>query len=85
MKPSDVTHVLITHTHEDHFSGILGDPDGLRFPNALHVLPSADWRSIIVPGIRSPRVPRSSVDGSPCQGGQVEHCSWRAITTSARA
>jgi len=48
--PGEVTHVLITHTHEDHFSGVLGDDEGLRFPNALHVLPEADWRSIVVPG-----------------------------------
>src|SRR5262249_5237544 len=48
--PGAVTHVLITHTHEDHFSGVLGDDGGLRFPNALHVLPDADWRSIVVPG-----------------------------------
>jgi glyoxylase-like metal-dependent hydrolase (beta-lactamase superfamily II) len=48
--PDDVTYVLITHTHEDHFSGVLGDDDGLRFPNALHVLPEADWRSIVIPG-----------------------------------
>lgn len=48
--PHDVTHVLVTHAHEDHFSGVLGDNGGLRFPNALHVLPAADWRSIVVPG-----------------------------------
>ena len=50
LDPADVTHVLVTHAHEDHFSGVLGDDDGLRFPNALHVLPAADWRSIVVPG-----------------------------------
>ncbi len=50
LDPRDVTHVLVTHAHEDHFSGILDDRDGLRFPNALHILPAADWRSIVIPG-----------------------------------
>src|SRR5262245_58136943 len=43
--PRDVTHVIATHLHEDHFIGLLDDDDGLRFPNALHVLPAADWRT----------------------------------------
>lgn len=48
--PGDVTHVLITHAHEDHFSGALGDRGGLRFADALHMLPAADWQSIVLPG-----------------------------------
>jgi glyoxylase-like metal-dependent hydrolase (beta-lactamase superfamily II) len=48
--PAEVTHVLVTHAHEDHFSGLLSERGGLRFPNALHILPEADWRTIVIPG-----------------------------------
>lgn len=42
--PGDVTHVLITHGHVDHFTGLLNprDSNRLRFPNAQHVFPQAD-------------------------------------------
>ena len=39
----DVTHVVITHGHVDHFVGVLADdPALLRFPNAEHVFPALD-------------------------------------------
>jgi glyoxylase-like metal-dependent hydrolase (beta-lactamase superfamily II) len=40
----DVTHVLVTHGHRDHFTGVLapGDEDRLRFPTAEHFFPAAD-------------------------------------------
>lgn len=41
-----VTHVLITHTHGDHFAGLTVERDGHRiprFPNARHMLGRADW------------------------------------------
>lgn len=42
LAPSDVTHVLITHGHHDHLSGISID-GSMRFPNATHYLQRADW------------------------------------------
>ena len=44
LAPGDVTHVLITHGHRDHFSGVLaaGDETRLRFSAAEHFFPAAD-------------------------------------------
>jgi glyoxylase-like metal-dependent hydrolase (beta-lactamase superfamily II) len=41
---SDVTHVLITHGHFDHFTGLLEPRDSqqLLFPGATHYFPAAD-------------------------------------------
>ena len=44
--PEAVTHVLITHAHEDHFAGVAGERGAdlvLRFPNARHVIGRRDW------------------------------------------
>ncbi|HLW48062.1 MAG TPA: MBL fold metallo-hydrolase [bacterium] len=44
--PGDVTHVLITHAHEDHLAGVAagqGPNLTLRFPNARHVIGRRDW------------------------------------------
>jgi glyoxylase-like metal-dependent hydrolase (beta-lactamase superfamily II) len=41
--PADVTHVLVTHGHGDHFTGVLDDGE-LRFANAEHLYPRADLR-----------------------------------------
>jgi glyoxylase-like metal-dependent hydrolase (beta-lactamase superfamily II) len=41
-----VTHVVITHAHRDHYWAALASDCATptsRFPNAIHVLPSADW------------------------------------------
>lgn len=40
--PESVTHVAITHAHDDHFAGVL-QGDTPRFPNARHLLGQADW------------------------------------------
>ncbi len=34
--------VLVTHGHDDHFNGVL-DGERVRFPNAEHYFPRADW------------------------------------------
>ena len=42
----DVTHVVVTHGHPDHYSGVLElprDASTVRFRNAEHLYPSADW------------------------------------------
>ncbi len=43
--PDEVTHVLITHTHTDHYCGVTRERTGNspRFPNARYVLGRADW------------------------------------------
>jgi glyoxylase-like metal-dependent hydrolase (beta-lactamase superfamily II) len=47
--PADVTRVLITHGHPDHFNALLVD-GALRFPNAEHLFPLADWEQWVVRG-----------------------------------
>lgn len=44
--PDEVTEVIVTHAHEDHFAGVLqdvGDCLQARFPNARHLIGRADW------------------------------------------
>lgn len=46
VRPEEVTHVLITHAHDDHFAGVVAERGGrndLRFPNARHLIGRADW------------------------------------------
>ena len=44
--PEDVTHVVITHPHSDHYPGVVVTRGGdavPRFPRARHFLGRADW------------------------------------------
>jgi glyoxylase-like metal-dependent hydrolase (beta-lactamase superfamily II) len=44
--PGAVTHVLITHAHEDHLAGVAAERGAdlaLRFPNARHIIGRRDW------------------------------------------
>jgi glyoxylase-like metal-dependent hydrolase (beta-lactamase superfamily II) len=46
VRPENVTHVIITHAHWDHFLGVTEMRDGKhvpRYPNARHLLHRADW------------------------------------------
>ncbi len=46
LAPEDVTHVVITHPHGDHYPGVVVTRDGNvvpRFPRARHFLGLADW------------------------------------------
>jgi glyoxylase-like metal-dependent hydrolase (beta-lactamase superfamily II) len=46
VRPEEVTHVLITHAHDDHFAGVVVERDGrheVRFPNARHFIGRRDW------------------------------------------
>jgi glyoxylase-like metal-dependent hydrolase (beta-lactamase superfamily II) len=48
LKPEDIAHVVITHAHFDHYSGVTekrGDNFEPCFPNARHYLGQADWDS----------------------------------------
>jgi glyoxylase-like metal-dependent hydrolase (beta-lactamase superfamily II) len=48
--PASVTHVVVSHNHHDHFTGITLDEAGLTvaYPNARHLIGRADWEA---PGI----------------------------------
>ena len=44
--PAAITHVLITHTHTDHYAGVTGERNGARvprYPNARVFVGRADW------------------------------------------
>lgn len=44
--PAEVTHVVITHPHGDHFPGVCREEEGqlvARFPRARHFMGRADW------------------------------------------
>ncbi|HLJ80365.1 MAG TPA: MBL fold metallo-hydrolase, partial [Ktedonobacterales bacterium] len=48
VRPEDVTHVVLTHAHFDHFSGVTMARDGARvpvFPNARYYLGRGDWEN----------------------------------------
>ena len=44
--PESITHVLITHAHNDHYAGVVFEQDGdllPRFPRARHFIGRDDW------------------------------------------
>jgi glyoxylase-like metal-dependent hydrolase (beta-lactamase superfamily II) len=46
VKAEDISRVVITHAHYDHFAGVTTEKGGrttVTFPNALHYLGKADW------------------------------------------
>lgn len=46
VRPEEITHILITHAHDDHFAGVVAEHGGenaIRFPNGRHVIGRADW------------------------------------------
>ena len=46
ISPQDITHVIITHAHFDHYAGVTREHDGqyvASFPNARYYLGKADW------------------------------------------
>jgi glyoxylase-like metal-dependent hydrolase (beta-lactamase superfamily II) len=46
VSPDAITHVLITHAHNDHYAGVAFELDGEllpRFPRARHFIGRADW------------------------------------------
>src|SRR5579872_6424338 len=49
VKPKDVTHVVITHAHYDHYAAVTRRADSGKyeptFPNARYYLGAADWES----------------------------------------
>jgi len=45
---ADVTDVVFTHLHRDHFYGLTPADGAVRFPNARHYVPRADWDTYYV-------------------------------------
>jgi len=48
IRPEDITQVIITHAHFDHYNGTTIERDGIcvpKFPNALYYLGRADWEN----------------------------------------
>src|SRR5579859_5146578 len=46
VRPTDITHLVITHAHFDHYAGVTTEQDGHyvpSFPNARCFLGKADW------------------------------------------
>jgi glyoxylase-like metal-dependent hydrolase (beta-lactamase superfamily II) len=46
VSPEAITHVAITHAHDDHFAGVVvdrGDEMAPRFPRARHFIGRLDW------------------------------------------
>ncbi len=46
VEPDTITHVLITHTHDDHYAGVTTEGNGrraARFPHARHLVGRRDW------------------------------------------
>lgn len=54
IKPDDVTHVIFTHAHADHFWGLI-DPldEGSRWPGARHFMARAERDFWLTPGIEA--------------------------------
>ncbi len=47
IRPEEITHVVITHAHGDHFAGVTVERDGrreARFPQARHLIGRPDWQ-----------------------------------------
>ncbi len=48
IRPEDITHVVITHAHFDHYAGVTREQDGAfvpSFPNARYYLGKPDWEN----------------------------------------
>jgi glyoxylase-like metal-dependent hydrolase (beta-lactamase superfamily II) len=43
VRPSDVTHVLLTHGHPDHIGGVLGGDGKPFFANAQYLMSKEEW------------------------------------------
>jgi glyoxylase-like metal-dependent hydrolase (beta-lactamase superfamily II) len=48
IEPAAVTHVVVTHHHHDHFTGITREEAGrtVTFPNARHLITRLDWEGV---------------------------------------
>jgi glyoxylase-like metal-dependent hydrolase (beta-lactamase superfamily II) len=72
--PEDVTHVVVTHAHSDHYNGLVGsEPGTLAFPNALCLLGKGDWeRDVMQEALAKPDSDEQRSFGLYEQAGQLE-------------
>jgi glyoxylase-like metal-dependent hydrolase (beta-lactamase superfamily II) len=72
IRPEDVTHVLVTHSHFDHVVGVAAEQDGQlvpRYRNAHVVLGRADWEN--APGGHLPPEQRARI-GAVAEAGLLD-------------
>lgn len=76
VRAEDITHVVITHAHFDHFSGVTVERDGAQvpaFPNARCYLGRADWEHAETQAaLRDPASLESRTFGALHALGQME-------------
>lgn len=76
VRPEDVTHVVLTHAHFDHISGVTVDRDGASvpaFPNARCYLGRGDWENPETQAaLRDPSSLESRTLGVLLEQGQLE-------------
>jgi glyoxylase-like metal-dependent hydrolase (beta-lactamase superfamily II) len=73
VRPEDVSHVVITHSHADHLAGVAVERNGElvpRFPRARHLVGRADWEDS--PARRDPKSDLSVRLGLVARSGQLE-------------
>jgi glyoxylase-like metal-dependent hydrolase (beta-lactamase superfamily II) len=73
VRPEDVTHLVITHAHDDHFAGATerrGDADEPRFPRARCYAGRADW--VDNAALREPGSIEARTLGVLLERGQLE-------------
>lgn len=75
-QPADITHIVITHTHFDHYSGLTTERNGHivpAFPYARCFLSRADWEDPeLQQELRDPQSPQSRTLGILHQQGLLE-------------
>ncbi|MEP4038427.1 MBL fold metallo-hydrolase [Pseudophaeobacter sp.] len=65
--PEDITRVILTHGHHDHFCGVWDlDREAANFPNARHILSAQDW------GNGTLTATAQMADGSAANPGPLE-------------
>ena len=79
VKPEDITLVVFTHAHPDHFWGVFDPLDGgTMFPNARHLMTSVERDYWLKPGVETtvPEAVRGSAIGTQRRlkelGGRIE-------------
>lgn len=73
--PEDITHVVITHAHYDHYSGVTKKQNGkisITFPNAKYFLGKSDWEwEEVQRNLKDPRSPESETLGFLQEKGKL--------------
>jgi glyoxylase-like metal-dependent hydrolase (beta-lactamase superfamily II) len=73
VQAEDVTHVIVTHAHFDHYDGLCDERGAPCFPNARHYLGRADWElDWVQESLRDPDSLESKTFGVIHQSGLLE-------------